>query len=82
MTAVRIPRHTRDHLAAIAEERGMTLGQIVEAMAKEHPTRARLEEQAAAARRIVERIVTPCVSGRDYCSWAPVSQVLPPVIAR
>lgn len=66
MTTVQIPKHTRDHLAALAEEHGMTLGQIVEAITKEHPTKAQLEERAAAARKHAREVVGVDMSDEDY----------------
>ena len=66
MTTVQVPKHTRDHLAALAEERGMTLGQIVEAIAKEHPTRAQLDERAASARKHAREVVGVDMSDEDF----------------
>jgi len=65
MTTVQIPKHTRDHLAALADERGMTLGQIVEAITNEHPTKAQLEERAAVARKHAREVIGVDISDED-----------------
>ncbi|MFJ9803884.1 hypothetical protein [Streptomyces wuyuanensis] len=54
-TTIHVPRETLDHLAALAAERGLSLGQLVQQLAEREPTRAqiaeRLRSDRAAARR-------------------------------
>ncbi|MFJ8858163.1 hypothetical protein ACIRD8_06965 [Streptomyces sp. NPDC102451] len=54
-TSIQVPRETRDHLAALAAERGLTLGRLVQQLAAQVLTEAqiagRLQADRAAARR-------------------------------
>lgn len=49
-TTIQVPKETRDHLAQLAAERGMTIGQLVEALAADQPTAAQRAERLAADR--------------------------------
>ncbi|MFF7715635.1 hypothetical protein [Streptomyces sp. NPDC007988] len=56
-TTIHVPRETRDHLAALAVERGLTLGQLVQQLAERELTRAQIAERlrtdrAAACRNL------------------------------
>ncbi|MEV0279968.1 hypothetical protein AB0I22_26745 [Streptomyces sp. NPDC050610] len=55
-STIRVPREIRDHLAELAKERGMTIGQLVEALAAEQPTADQRAERLAAARETVRRL--------------------------
>jgi predicted DNA-binding ribbon-helix-helix protein len=48
-TTIKVDSLVRDRLAVIARERGMSLGELVKALADATPTRSELEERAAAA---------------------------------
>ncbi|MET9391697.1 hypothetical protein ABZY20_14980 [Streptomyces sp. NPDC006624] len=52
-TTIRVPRETRDHLAQVAKERGVTLGQLVEQLASAQLTAAQIAEHVAATRKML-----------------------------
>ncbi|MGW0334535.1 hypothetical protein ACWD0J_22155 [Streptomyces sp. NPDC003011] len=52
-TTIQVSRQTRDHLAQVAKERGMTLGQLVERLASEQPTAEQIAERVAATRKVL-----------------------------
>ncbi|MCZ0988450.1 hypothetical protein [Streptomyces diastatochromogenes] len=52
-TTIRVSRQTRDHLAQVAKERGMTLGQLVEELAAQQLTAEQIAERVAASRQVV-----------------------------
>ncbi|MFD3476733.1 hypothetical protein [Streptomyces sp. NPDC058695] len=54
-TTIQVSREVRDHLAELAQERGLSLGQLVEALAAEQPTAAQRAERLAADREVVRR---------------------------
>ncbi|MEV6019367.1 MULTISPECIES: hypothetical protein [unclassified Streptomyces] len=56
-TTIQVSREVRDHLAELAKERGLSLGQLVEALAAEQPTAAQRAERLAADRDVVRRLV-------------------------
>ncbi|MEO3841706.1 hypothetical protein [Streptomyces sp. B22F1] len=54
-TTIQVTREVRDHLAELAKERGVSLGQLVEALAAEQPTAAQRAERLAADREVARR---------------------------
>ncbi|MGW3009220.1 hypothetical protein ACWC9R_10315 [Streptomyces sp. NPDC001219] len=59
-TTIQVQRETRDHLAELAKERGVSIGQLVEALAAQQPTAAQRAERLAADREVVR-----CMMGVD-----------------
>ncbi len=52
-TTIQVSRQTRDHLAQVAKERGMTLGQLVEQLATQELTAEQIAERVAATRAVL-----------------------------
>jgi hypothetical protein len=65
-TTIQVPRETRDHLAELAKERGLTIGQLVEALAAEQPTAAQRAERLAADRKVVRRLIGADISDEEF----------------
>lgn len=65
-TTIQVPRETRDHLAELAKERGMSIGQLVEALAAEQPTAAQRAEQLAADREVVRQVIGLNISDEEF----------------
>ncbi|WP_034091033.1 hypothetical protein [Streptacidiphilus albus] len=49
-TTIQVPAEVRDHLAVLAAERGMTIGQLVGALSAREPTAEQLAARVAATR--------------------------------
>ncbi|MET7550876.1 hypothetical protein ABZS94_34925 [Streptomyces sp. NPDC005500] len=65
-TTIQVPRETRDHLAALARERGVSIGQLVEALAAEQPTAAQRAERLAADREAVRGMLGAAISDAEF----------------
>ncbi|MFF6876660.1 MULTISPECIES: hypothetical protein [unclassified Streptomyces] len=52
-TTIQVSRQARDHLAQVAKERGVTLGQLVEELAAEQLTAEQIAERVASARKVL-----------------------------
>ncbi|MER5548006.1 hypothetical protein ACWDBD_05365 [Streptomyces sp. NPDC001118] len=52
-TTIQVSRQARDHLAQVAKERGLTLGQLVENLAERELTAAQIAERVAATREVL-----------------------------
>ncbi|MFD6548662.1 hypothetical protein [Streptomyces sp. NPDC058398] len=65
-TTIQVSREVRDHLAELAKERGLSLGQLVEALAAEQPTAAQRAERLAADRDVVRRIMGIELTDEDF----------------
>jgi hypothetical protein len=65
-TTIQVSRQTRDHLAQVAKERGMTLGQLVEQLAAEQPTAEQIAERVAADRRVVREVIGLELSDEEF----------------
>ncbi|MFI5768662.1 hypothetical protein ACIA74_08920 [Streptomyces sp. NPDC051658] len=52
-TTIQVPKETRDHLAQLAKERGLSLGQLVDQLASQQPTAAQIAERVATTRRVL-----------------------------
>ncbi|MDT0450845.1 hypothetical protein [Streptomyces hesseae] len=66
VTTIQVTRETRDHLAELAKERGMTLGQLVEALAAEQPTAAQRAERLAADREHARELIGIDISDEEF----------------
>ncbi|MEU1311363.1 hypothetical protein ABZ419_21075 [Streptomyces cinnamoneus] len=66
ITTIQVTRETRDHLAELAKERGMTLGQLVEALAAEQPTAAQRAERLAADREHARKVIGVDISDAEF----------------
>jgi predicted DNA-binding ribbon-helix-helix protein len=67
-TTIQVTKQTRDHLAELAEERGLSIGQLVDALAAAEPTAAQRAEQAAAARVHAREVIGVDVSDEEFAS--------------
>jgi hypothetical protein len=56
-TTIQVSRQARDHLAQVAREHGMTLGQFVEQLAAAQPTADQVAERVAADRQVVRDVI-------------------------
>lgn len=65
-TTIQVSRKARDHLAQVAKERGMTLGQLVEQLAAEQPTEEQIAERVAADRRVARDVVGVDISDEEF----------------
>ncbi|MFD4652389.1 hypothetical protein [Streptomyces sp. NPDC058441] len=65
-TTIQVSREVRDHLAELAQERGLSLGQLVEALAAEQPTAAQRAEKLAADREVVRRQIGIDLSDEEF----------------
>ncbi|MFI9050881.1 hypothetical protein [Streptomyces sp. NPDC053427] len=65
-TTIQVPRETRDHLAELAKERGISIGQLVEALAAEQPTAAQRAERLAADREVVRRVMGVGIGDEEF----------------
>ncbi|MFD9124172.1 hypothetical protein [Kitasatospora sp. NPDC059571] len=52
-STIKVPDSTRDHLAALAKERGMTIGGLVTALANQEHTAEQLAERVQESRRLM-----------------------------
>ncbi|MGY0059439.1 hypothetical protein ACWY4P_23265 [Streptomyces sp. LZ34] len=69
-TTIRVSRDTRDHLAQLAEEQGLSLGQCVQQLAKKRLTATQRAERLAADRKAL-RALTGCDISDDEFDQAP-----------
>ncbi|TGB08944.1 hypothetical protein E4099_14480 [Streptomyces palmae] len=65
-TTIQVPRETRDHLAELARERGVSIGQLVQALAAEQPTAAQRAERLAADREVARRLIGVDISDEEF----------------
>ncbi|MFF3062741.1 hypothetical protein [Streptomyces sp. NPDC057909] len=65
-TTIQVQRETRDHLAELAKERGVSIGQLVEALAAEQPTAAQRAERLAADREVVRRMMGVDIHDEEF----------------
>lgn len=52
-TTIRVSKETRDHLAQLARERGLSLCRLVEHPAAQQPTAAQIAERVATTRKVL-----------------------------
>ncbi|MGA5565292.1 hypothetical protein ACPCUV_29555 [Streptomyces platensis] len=65
-TTIQVQRETRDHLAELAKERGVSIGQLVEALAAQQPTAAQRAERLAADREVVRRMMGVDIPDEEF----------------
>ncbi|MFB7656285.1 MULTISPECIES: hypothetical protein [unclassified Streptomyces] len=65
-TTIQVSREARDHLAQVAKERGMTLGQLVERLASEQPTAEQIAERVAATRAVLRERLGCTLSDEEF----------------
>ncbi|GAA2330455.1 hypothetical protein Scani_33890 [Streptomyces caniferus] len=65
-TTIQVQRETRDHLAELAKERGVSIGQLVEALAAQQPTAAQRAERLAADRELVRRMMGVDIPDEEF----------------
>ncbi|MCZ7459678.1 hypothetical protein [Streptomyces sp. WMMC940] len=65
-TTIQVSRETRDHLAALAAERGLTLGQLVQQLAEREPTQAQTAERLHADRDAARRNMGTDMSDDEF----------------
>ncbi|MFE9887487.1 hypothetical protein [Streptomyces scopuliridis] len=71
-TTIQVQRETRDHLAELAKERGLSIGQVVDALAAEQPTAAQRAERLAADRATARRLMGVDVSDEEFDEAADI----------
>ncbi|GAA2917911.1 hypothetical protein GCM10020221_12620 [Streptomyces thioluteus] len=65
-TTIQVSKATRDHLAELAKERGLNIGQLVEALAAEQLTAAQRAERLAASREVVRQVIGLDISDEEF----------------
>ncbi|MGW6412823.1 hypothetical protein ACWF95_37565 [Streptomyces vinaceus] len=65
-TTIQVTKQTRDHLAALAEERGLSIGQLVDTLAAAEPTAAQRAEQVAVARAHAREVVGVDITDEEF----------------
>lgn len=65
-TTIQVSKQARDHLAQVAKERGMTLGQLIEQLASEQPTAEQIAERVAADRLVVRDVIGVDISDAEF----------------
>ncbi|MBP2402771.1 hypothetical protein [Streptomyces syringium] len=63
---IQVSRETRNHLAELAEQRGLSIGQLGRALVAEHPTAAQWAERLAADREVVRRVIGVGISDEEF----------------
>ena len=66
LTSIQVALQARDHLAKVAKERGMTLGQLVEQLASEQLTQEQIAERVAADRQVVRDVIGIDISDEEF----------------
>lgn len=65
-TTIQVAKATRDHLAELAKERGLSIGQLVDALAAAQPTAAQRVARLAADREVVRRAIGVDISDEEF----------------
>ncbi|MET8127033.1 hypothetical protein ABZV67_25060 [Streptomyces sp. NPDC005065] len=65
-TTIQVSRDVRDHLAELAKERGLSLGQLIEVLAAEQPTAAQRAKRLAADRDAARRLIGIELSDEEF----------------
>ncbi|MFG2553103.1 hypothetical protein ACGFWF_24585 [Streptomyces sp. NPDC048581] len=65
-TTIQVSRQARDHLAQVAKERGMTLGQLIDQLASEQPTAEQIAQRVAADRKVVRDVIGVGISDEEF----------------
>ncbi|MGW3669008.1 hypothetical protein [Streptomyces sp. NPDC005141] len=74
-TTIQVTKQTRDHLAELAEERGLSIGQLVDALATAEPTAAQRAEQVSAARAHAREVIGVDVSDEEFAALDVLSNL-------
>lgn len=69
-TTIQVPEETRDHLAQLAEERGLGLGRLVAQIAARQPSAAQIAERVATTRQVL-RDRMGCTLTDEECEQGP-----------
>ncbi|MDH6122874.1 putative DNA-binding ribbon-helix-helix protein [Kitasatospora sp. GAS204A] len=67
-STIKVPDTTRDHLAALAKERGMTIGGLVTALAEQQPTAEQLAARVIEGRRVMREHMNCAVTDEEFDS--------------
>ncbi|MFE2557942.1 hypothetical protein ACFXGT_18355 [Streptomyces sp. NPDC059352] len=65
-TTIQVSRETRDHLATLAAERGLTLGQLVQQLAEKEPTREQIAERLKSDRDVARQNMGVDMSDEEF----------------
>ncbi|MER5309865.1 hypothetical protein ABT034_19015 [Streptomyces sp. NPDC002773] len=65
-TTIQVSKETRDHLATLAAERGLTLGQLVQQLAEKEPTREEIAERLRADRDHARALLGVDMSDEEF----------------
>ncbi|MFB7374384.1 hypothetical protein ACFC0D_31620 [Streptomyces sp. NPDC056222] len=65
-TTIQVSRETRDHLATLAAERGITLGQLVQQLAEREPTKDQIAERLRADRDHARALMGVDMSDEEF----------------
>ncbi|MBT2398121.1 hypothetical protein J7E96_12020 [Streptomyces sp. ISL-96] len=67
-STIKVPEGTRDHLAALAKERGTTIGALVAALAAEQLTAEQTRARVAESRRIMRERMHSTLTDEEFDS--------------
>ena len=65
-TTIQVSKAVRDHLAQVAKDRGVTLGQLVEQLAAEQPTAEQIAERLQADREVARGTIGVDISDEEF----------------
>ncbi|MEU4351204.1 hypothetical protein [Streptomyces sp. NPDC023838] len=65
-STIKVPEATRDHLAALAKERGTTIGALVASLAAEQLTAEQTRARVAEARRILRERMHSTLTDEEF----------------
>ncbi|EMF02191.1 hypothetical protein J7W19_03625 [Streptomyces mobaraensis NBRC 13819 = DSM 40847] len=65
-TTIQVSREARDHLAELAKERGLSIGQVVEELVAQQPTAAQRAARLAADREVVRSLIGLDISDEEF----------------
>ncbi|KUN80231.1 MULTISPECIES: hypothetical protein [Streptomyces] len=65
-TTIQVSRQARDHLAQVAKDRGMTLGQLVEELAAQQLTAEQIAERVAATRKVLRERMSCTLTDEEF----------------
>ncbi|WP_171162832.1 hypothetical protein [Streptomyces sp. I05A-00742] len=65
-TTIQVSRATRDRLAELAKEQGLSIGQLVERLADQQPTAAQRAERLAADREVIRSLFGVNISDEEF----------------
>ncbi|WJV46392.1 hypothetical protein [Streptomyces flavofungini] len=65
-STIKVPEETRDHLAALARERGTTIGALVAALAAEQLTAEQSRARVAEARKVLRERMGVTLTDEEF----------------